>query len=241
MAPFAAQRDATRARRDAMRRRAIGMFALCACATLAALRGARAAQEGTMKTRDGANTAVVTRERYVLDGALDEGALRAHGVDTRTIRVTLNTEAHGKIGAKVRGDGTFAVRDAPAGRHVLDVHAVGLNFPPVAVRIVGADDGEGGKVGDVEAHLAEDRTVTVPTKPLRLTPASTLEYYDPASSVSLGSLLRNPMALMVIMSVFLAVVAPKILEGIDPEELKRMQAELAGAARGEAPRVDAAD
>ena len=55
-----------------------------------------------MKTRDGANTAVVTRERYVLDGALDEGALRAHGVDTRTIRVTLNTEAHGKIEAKVR-------------------------------------------------------------------------------------------------------------------------------------------
>ena len=27
-----------------------------------------------MKTRDGANTAVVTRERYVLDGALDETA-----------------------------------------------------------------------------------------------------------------------------------------------------------------------
>ena len=124
---------------------------------------------------------------------------------------------------------------------MLDVHAVGLNFPPVAVRIVGADDGDGGKVGDVEAYLAEDRTVTVPTKPLRLTPASTLEYYEPASSVSLGSLLRNPMTLMVIMSVFLAVVAPKILEGIDPEELKRMQAELAGAARGEAPRVDAAD
>ena len=99
-----ARRDARATRRDAATRDRYGTRSARArrsrrCA------GAGAAQEGAMKTRDGANTAVVTRERYVLDGALDEGALRAHGVDARTIRVTLNTEAHGKIGAKVRGDG----------------------------------------------------------------------------------------------------------------------------------------
>ena len=43
--------------------------------------------------------------------------------------------------------------------------------------------------------------------------------------------MKNPMALMVIMTVFLAYVAPKLLEAIDPEELKQMQDELAGRQR----------
>jgi hypothetical protein len=214
--------------------RAVARALALACALLTRATVARATD-----ARDGA---MVTRARYDVDGALDADALRARGVDTRAIRVTLRTDAHGTLTAKVRGDGTFAVRDAPAGRHVLDVHAVGLNFPPVAVRVVGADeDDDDAREGDVEAHLAEDRAVRVPTKPLRLTPVSTLEYFEPATRVTPASAMKNPMALLVLASVFLAFVAPKILEGIDPEELKRMQEELTGAARGETARGDAAE
>ena len=66
---------------------------------------------------------------------------------------------------------------------------------------------------------------------MRLSPVSVAEYYEPSSSISIRAIMKNPMALMVIMTVFLAYVAPKLLEAIDPEELKQMQEELAGRQR----------
>ena len=194
-------------------------------------------QSGALRTIDeDDHGTMMTRERYALDGALALEPLRATGVETRDIRVTLSTEFHGKLHARVRGDGTFVVRDAPAGTHVLRVRAVGLTYPPVEVRVRGRDESgdessESGEV-EVEATYAEDRSVMLETKPLRLVPVSRAEYFEPASSVSLAGLMKNPMALMVIMSVFLAYVAPKILEGIDPEELQRMQEEMSGMTGG---------
>ena len=201
-------------------------------------------QSGALRTIDeDDHGTMMTRERYALDGALALEPLRATGVETRNIRVTLSTEFHGKLHARVRGDGTFVVRDAPAGTHVLRVRAVGLTYPPVEVRVRGRDESgdEGSESGEVEveATYAEDRSVMLETKPLRLVPVSRAEYFEPASSVSLAGLMKNPMALMVIMSVFLAYVAPKILEGIDPEELQRMQEEMAGVTGGARPRVGA--
>lgn len=175
-----------------------------------------------MKMCDGVNMVVVMCECYVFDGVLDEGVLCVYGVDMWMIWVMLNMEVYGKIGVKVWGDGMFVVRDAFAGRYVLDVYVVGLNFLFVVVWIVGVDDGDGGKVGDVEVYFVEDWMVMVLMKLLWLMSASTLEYYESASSVSLGSLLRNLMVFMVIMLVFLVVVVLKILEGIDFEELKWM-------------------
>jgi len=192
-------------------------------------------QSGALRTIDGDDDGtLMARERYALDGALALEPLRATGVETRDIRVTLATEFHGKMHARVRGDGTFVVRDAPAGTHVLSVRALGLTYPPVEVRVRGVEGGEGGDDVEVEATYAEDRSVVLETKPLRLVPVSRAEYFEPASSVSLAGLMKNPMALMVIMSVFLAYVAPKILEGIDREELQRMQEEMAGMTGGAA-------
>jgi len=199
-----------------------------------ATRDVDASTMGALRTTERSSTSLVTADRYAIEGALEMRPLKSMGVDTREVRITLGTERHGKIRSALRADGTFTVPDAPPGTHVLDVHATGLTYPPIRIRIYGEDEIGGGDVkdpGTIEAVYAEDKSVSLETKPLRLSPVSVAEYYEPSSSISVRAIMKNPMALMVIMTVFLAYVAPKLLEAIDPEELKQMQDELAGRQR----------
>lgn len=199
-----------------------------------ATRGVDASTMGALRTTERSSTSLVTADRYAIEGALEMRPLKSMGVDTREVRITLGTERHGKIRSALRADGTFTVPDAPPGTHVLDVHATGLTYPPIRIRIYGENEIGGDDVkdpGTIEAVYAEDKSVSLETKPLRLSPVSVAEYYEPSSSISIRAIMKNPMALMVIMTVFLAYVAPKLLEAIDPEELKQMQEELAGRQR----------
>lgn len=59
--------------------------------------------------------------------------------------------------------------------------------------------------------------------PLELVPVSTAQYFEARESFNVMTILKNPMYLLVIMTVVMAFIAPKLIEGMDPEELKAMQ------------------
>jgi hypothetical protein len=62
--------------------------------------------------------------------------------------------------------------------------------------------------------------------PLVLTAHATYEYFEPRPGFSVLSLLRNPMLLMMLFSVGLMYVLPKMMENLEPEEQERMRAQM---------------
>ena len=77
--------------------------------------------------------------------------------------------------------------------------------------------------GKLQAEYAEDPDELPATDPLRLRPVSTAEYFEARAAASPMAMLKNPMVLMVLMTVLMAWGMPKMIENMDPEELKMMQ------------------
>ena len=59
--------------------------------------------------------------------------------------------------------------------------------------------------------------------PLRIQPNGQRGYFEQRPQVGLGYILRNPMMLMMLFSVGMMYLMPKMMENMDPEELKKMQ------------------
>lgn len=141
------------------------------------------------------------------------------GMRTSDVKITLVINGGQKISTRPKPDGSFALLDVPPGMHLLDTFALGYTFPPLRLGISAAD-------GTISAEYAEDSAEKLSTSPLVLRPISTAEYYEPRAKMSLGSLMKNPMFLLVSATVFLAWLTPKMMENMDPEALKEMQEQM---------------
>jgi hypothetical protein len=158
---------------------------------------------------------VVAAEHYDVTGVVAMSMLK--GLRTSDVKITLVVNGGQSIATRVKPDGSFALLDVPPGSHLLETFALGYSFPPMTVRI--------NPDGVIKAEYAEDPTVWFES-PLILKPVSTATYFEPRQNVSLGSLMKNPMFLMVAFTVLMAWAMPKIMEGMDPEELKEMQEKM---------------
>ena len=69
-----------------------------------------------------------------------------------------------------------------------------------------------------------------PARPLRsplvLGPVALASYADPKQEFTLRSILTNPYYMIMIMMAVMAVVMPRMMNNIDPEELKAMQEQM---------------
>lgn len=63
--------------------------------------------------------------------------------------------------------------------------------------------------------------------PLELTAHASYEYFEARQGFSIFSILKNPMMLMMIVSVGGMVLMPKMMEGLDPEQKEQMQRQMA--------------
>ena len=153
---------------------------------------------------------VVAAEHYKVEGGVAMGMMPS--VRTSDVKITLVINGGQKISTRAKPDGTFALLDVPPGVHLLDTFALGYTFPPLRVRIAATD-------GSISAEYAEDSAEKLNANPLVLKPVSTADYYEPRAGLSVGTLMRNPMFLLVAMTVLMAWLAPKMIEGMDPEAL----------------------
>ena len=131
------------------------------------------------------------------------------------IKITVVLNGGQKIATRPRADGTFGILDVPPGIHFLDTFALGYTFPPITLKLL--------TNGKLQAEYAEDPDELPATDPLRLRPVSTAEYFEARAAASPMAMLKNPMVLMVLMTVLMAWGMPKMIENMDPEELKMMQ------------------
>jgi len=131
---------------------------------------------------------------------------------TANMKVVLNG---GQQVSFIRSDGSFAFHGVPAGTHLLEVVALSYFFSPVRVDVSSRLQGQ------VRATYVEGNR-RIPES-LILEPLREEYYYERREPFSLLGLLKSPMGLMIGFMLICVVLLPKLMDSIDPEELKRIQ------------------
>ncbi|RLN13187.1 hypothetical protein C2845_PM09G19610 [Panicum miliaceum] len=166
----------------------------------------------------GAAAAAGSGEGYTIAGRIKIDGVNVKGfglpAKTSNTKVILNG---GQRVTFARPDGYFAFHNVPAGTHLIEVSSIGYFFSPVRVDISARNPGY------IQAALTETRRVL---NELVLEPLKEEQYYEVREPFSVMSLLKSPMGLMVGFMVLMVFVMPKMMENIDPEEMKQAQEQM---------------
>ncbi|XP_059641241.1 ER membrane protein complex subunit 7 homolog [Cornus florida] len=117
----------------------------------------------------------------------------------------------------VRPDGYFSFHNVPAGTHLIEVAAIDYFFSPVRVDVSARNPGK------VQAALTENRRALTE---LVLEPLREEQYYEIREPFNIMSVVKSPMGLMIGFMLLVMFVMPKLMENMDPEEMRRAQEEM---------------
>ena len=136
-----------------------------------------------------------------------------------TTRITLNNAEYTTYS---RADGSFVIYNVPPGIHQLDIHSNIYHFGQIKIQLL-----EESMDTPKCLEYAYPGASKQPAKyPLVLYPHATYQYFEPRRGFSLFGLFKNPMVLMMLFSVGLMVMMPKMMEGLDPKEKARMKQQM---------------
>ncbi|KAG0495777.1 hypothetical protein HPP92_000468 [Vanilla planifolia] len=157
------------------------------------------------------------------DGYTITGRIKLDGVGSKgfgyhskisNIKIILNG---GEKVTFIRTDGYFSFYNVPAGTHLIEVAAMGYFFSPVRIDISARNP------GNIQAALTENRKVL---NELILEPLREEQYYEIREPFSVMSIVKSPMGLMIGFMIIVVFLMPKLMENIDPEEMRRTQEEM---------------
>ncbi|MED6182492.1 hypothetical protein PIB30_028872 [Stylosanthes scabra] len=117
----------------------------------------------------------------------------------------------------LRPDGYFSFHNVPAGTHLIEVSALGYFFSPVRVDVSARNPGK------IQAALTESRRGLTE---FVLEPLKDEQYYEVREPFSIMSIVKSPMGLMVGFMLIVVFLMPKLMENMDPEEMRRAQEEM---------------
>ncbi|KAK1394475.1 ER membrane protein complex subunit 7-like [Heracleum sosnowskyi] len=157
-------------------------------------------------------------EAYTINGRVKIPGVAAKGfglpAKVSNAKVLLNG---GQQVTFLKPDGYFSFHNVPAGTHLIEVAAVGYFFSPVRVDVSARNPGK------VQAALTENRRGL---SELVLEPLRDEQYYEIREPFNVMSLVKSPMGLMVGFMLIVMFLMPKLVENMDPEEIKRAQEEM---------------
>lgn len=196
---------------------ALLVVACCAITPALAAASKGSADSHAVETTD--SSAAPAAALYEIEGTvkLPAGAapLLIGGSKFVGARVLLNG---GELSAVVRGDGAFVFRGLQGGRsYTLDVSGTEFEYPTVRVD-VSAKKGQAGRLTAIQLPSRSRLSL-----PLVLRPSARTDYFQKRESVNLWSWLKNPMVIMMLLTIFMAVVMPRMMSSMDPAELAEMQ------------------
>ena len=203
---------------------ALVLALLACCALPAALAAPQQKQPSDSTVAASSDSAVAATAApavalYEIDGTVKlppgSSSLLPGGSKFVGARVLLNG---GESSAVVRADGYFSFRGLAAGRsYTLDVSGTEFDYPSLRVDI-SAKKGQAGRLTAIQLPSRARQSL-----PLILRPLSRADYFQKREPLNLWAWLKNPMVIMMILTVFMAVVMPRMMSSMDPAELAEMQ------------------
>jgi ER membrane protein complex subunit 7 len=136
-----------------------------------------------------------------------------------TTKITLNS---GEYTTYSRKDGSFYIYDVPPGIHQLDIDSKTYHFGQIKIQLL-EDAMDSPKCLEYAFPGAPKKVIKYP---LVIFAKGTYQYFEQKKGFSIFSMLKNPMVLMMVFSVGMMVVMPKLMEGLDPEEKARMKQQM---------------
>jgi len=136
------------------------------------------------------------------------------------VRVVLNG---GLYSAIPRQDGSFVIHSVPAGGYLLEVYDTQRTWPTVRVDVSAKAQG---KLRALMTHNRLPLPFPLPLEPL----VSNLSFFEKREGFKISSILMNPMAIMMGVTLLIMVAMPKMMQNMDPEQLKEMQQMQGGLA-----------
>lgn len=121
-------------------------------------------------------------------------------------------------------DGSFVFHDVSPGVYLLDVLSVDFFFSQVKCNLPKSLD---------TIQCLEYKYPGAPKQniayPIKLKAAAKKQYFDQRETVGLHTLFKHPMAFMFLLTAGMVLVMPKLMENMDPDELKKMQDQMGAA------------
>lgn len=139
----------------------------------------------------------------------------------------------GLYSTSVRYDGSFILYNVKPGSYLLDVTSTGYAFPKIRLDV---------STRSVKAFYSvvgnpwSFTGASLDYPPLEIAAAAREVIFMPREGFNVASLFKNPMMLMMGVSVIFLFIMPKLAKSIDPDMLKEMQEGMSGAA----PQVEGA-
>tara|TARA_B100000780_G_C20994367_1_gene397711 strand:+ start:32 stop:637 length:606 start_codon:yes stop_codon:yes gene_type:complete len=136
-----------------------------------------------------------------------------------TMKIVLNDGSATELTTMTRVDGSFALDNINPGIYTLQIISTKYHFGKYKVEVTEK------RIRTVlYPYVGAER---VPSKhPLRIEPLGMRGYFENRPVVGIGYFLKNPMMLMMLFSVGMMYLMPKMMP-TDPEELKKIQEEQA--------------
>mmetsp|Transcript_23375 Transcript_23375/g.70138 ORF Transcript_23375/g.70138 Transcript_23375/m.70138 type:complete len:223 (-) Transcript_23375:41-709(-) len=139
-----------------------------------------------------------------------------------TTEVTLNGGEHRAL---TRPDGRFTFHDVPPGVYLLDVLSLDYVFSQIKLNLP-ATAGEQPRCLEYVYPGAAKKPHPYPVE---LTPHLKAQYFEERESPGLHTLFANPMLLMMLFTGGLVMFMPKLMDGLDPEEKKKLEEQMGSA------------
>lgn len=118
-------------------------------------------------------------------------------------------------------DGSFSFYYVPPGIHVLDVRSTTYHFSQIKIQLLPND-----MTPNCIEYIYPGASKYAIQHPLKLTAHATFEFFEKRPSFSIFSIFRNPMVLMMVVSIGFMVMMPSMMQNLDPEQKEQMKKQM---------------
>eukprot|EP00898_Chlorokybus_atmophyticus_P003361 jgi/Chlat1/4025/Chrsp26S03997 len=148
-----------------------------------------------------------------------EGRIVLHGttLGPSEVRLLLNG---GQQVAYVKEDGSFTFLSIPPGTYLMEAVAIGYIYPALRVDVSARVPGK------VQVAYAEEPQ-RILSYPIVLEHIKQISFFEKREEFNPASLLRQPAVIMMLLTLGAVFLIPKMMESIDPEEMKKVQQDMA--------------
>ncbi|XP_048589289.1 ER membrane protein complex subunit 7 isoform X2 [Nematostella vectensis] len=123
----------------------------------------------------------------------------------------------------LRPDGSFTIRDMPAGSYIVEAVSPNNLFEPVRVDISGRAKG---KIRARKVNFLQNSAVVQVSYPLRFKSKEPAPFFEKREKWNIKDMLFNPMVIMMVLPLLLLLVLPRLISTADPETQKEMQSSM---------------